>query len=51
MPALVFCSAFGATPEDALRDLQVAKCVWLEAVAESDKPLSFEANITASSNC
>ena len=40
MPALVFCSAFGATPEDALRELQVAKEGWLKAAAESGKPIS-----------
>ena len=39
IPALAFCSAFGATSEDALRELQVAKEGWLKAAAESGKPI------------
>lgn len=39
IPALAFCSAFGVIPEDALRELQVAKDGWLKAAAESGKPI------------
>jgi predicted RNase H-like HicB family nuclease len=31
IPDLVHCSALGATPEDALRELAIAKSVWLES--------------------
>lgn len=39
IPDLAFCSAFGATPEDALRELNIAKDAWLKAVAEAGKPI------------
>ncbi|MPZ50770.1 MAG: type II toxin-antitoxin system HicB family antitoxin [Dehalococcoidia bacterium] len=39
IPDLVFCSAFGGTPEEALADLQVAKDLWLETARESGKPI------------
>jgi predicted RNase H-like HicB family nuclease len=31
IPDLKFCSAFGDTPEEALRELQIAKAAWIEA--------------------
>ena len=31
IPDLKFCSAFGETPEEALKELQIAKAAWLEA--------------------
>ncbi|HEX9134538.1 MAG TPA: type II toxin-antitoxin system HicB family antitoxin [Ktedonobacteraceae bacterium] len=31
IPDLEFCSAFGNTPEEALREVQIAKAVWIEA--------------------
>jgi predicted RNase H-like HicB family nuclease len=31
IPDLEFCSAFGNTPEEALREVQIAKVVWIEA--------------------
>lgn len=37
IPDLVSCSAFGDTPEDALRELQVAKEVWLDVAREQGK--------------
>ena len=40
IPALAFCSAFGLTPENALRELHIAKEGWLKAAAESGKPIS-----------
>ena len=36
IPDLAYCSAFGATPEEALREIQVAKSLWLET-ARADK--------------
>ena len=31
IPDLEFCSAFGNTPEEALREVQIAKAEWIEA--------------------
>ena len=31
IPDLKFCSAFGDTPEEALKEVQLAKTAWLEA--------------------
>jgi predicted RNase H-like HicB family nuclease len=31
IPDLKFCSAFGSTPEEALREVLIAKEAWLEA--------------------
>jgi predicted RNase H-like HicB family nuclease len=31
VPDLKFCSAFGSTPEEALKELQIAKAAWIEA--------------------
>jgi len=31
IPDLEHCSAFGATPEEALREVQTAKAAWLKA--------------------
>jgi len=39
IPDLRFCSAFGATPEEALREVQIAKAAWLEAAQASNKPI------------
>jgi predicted RNase H-like HicB family nuclease len=39
VPDLEACSAFGATPEDALREVQVAKAAWLEAARTAGKPI------------
>jgi predicted RNase H-like HicB family nuclease len=32
-PDLETCSAFGETPEEALREVQIAKKIWLAAAA------------------
>jgi predicted RNase H-like HicB family nuclease len=37
IPDLQYCSAFGETPEDALREVQVAKKAWLEAAKAANK--------------
>lgn len=39
IPDLRFCSAFGETPEEALREVQIAKTVWLETAKASGKPV------------
>ena len=37
IPDLASCSAFGATPEEALQEVQRAKVAWLEAAQEAGK--------------
>ncbi len=39
IPDLRFCSAFGETPEEALKEVPVAKNVWLEAAKAENKPI------------
>ena len=39
IPDLVSCSAFGATPEQALAEVERAKEAWLEAARASGKPI------------
>ncbi len=39
IPDLQACSAFGETPEEALREVLVAKEAWLEAAREANKPV------------
>lgn len=39
IPDLEFCSAFGETPTEALREVEIAKGAWLEAAAETGKPI------------
>src|ERR671934_795490 len=39
IPDLQHCSAFGATPEEALREVLQAKEAWLEAARASGKPI------------
>ncbi len=39
IPDLQACSAFGATPEEALRELELAKQAWLEAAQAAGKPI------------
>ena len=38
VPDLTYCSAHGATPEEALRQVQVAMHAWLEAQREAGRP-------------
>ena len=37
IPDLQHCSAFGATPEEALREVLLAKEAWLEAARQAGK--------------
>jgi predicted RNase H-like HicB family nuclease len=39
IPDLEACSAFGSTPEEALREVQVAKQAWLDAARDAGKPI------------
>jgi predicted RNase H-like HicB family nuclease len=39
IPDLKHCSAFGSTPEEALREVLKAKEAWLGAARESEKPV------------
>jgi len=39
VPDLEACSAFGATAEEALREVEQAKAAWLEAAKAEGKPI------------
>jgi len=39
IPDLEPCSAFGDTPEEALRQVEIAKVAWLEAARVEGKPI------------
>ena len=39
IPDLEACSVFGSTPEEALREVNVAKQAWLEAARAEGKPV------------
>ncbi len=39
IPDLQCCSAFGDTPEAALKEVEIAKSAWLEAAREQGKPI------------
>lgn len=39
IPDLRACSAIGSSPEEALRELQVAKNAWLESAKAAGKPI------------
>lgn len=39
IPDLKYCSAFGNTPEEAVREVQMAKQAWLKAAEEQGKPI------------
>ena len=39
IPDLDSCSAFGATPEQALAEVKKAKRAWLEAARSAGKPI------------
>jgi len=39
IPDLVACSAFGKTPQQALREVQRAKSAWLRAAKKERKPI------------
>lgn len=39
IPDLKFCSAFGTSPEEAVREVQIAKAAWLEVAKERGKEI------------
>ncbi len=39
IPDLKFCSAFGETPEEALREVLRAKDAWLTSAHDAHKPI------------
>ncbi|MCR4347290.1 MAG: type II toxin-antitoxin system HicB family antitoxin [Sulfuricaulis sp.] len=39
IPDLDACSAFGATPEEALREVERAKAAWIETAKQTGKPI------------
>jgi predicted RNase H-like HicB family nuclease len=39
IPDLRFCSAFGSTPEEAVRELAKAKEAWLKVAKKEGKPI------------
>lgn len=39
IPDLESCSAFGETPEQALKELEIAKKAWLEAARQAGKTI------------
>jgi predicted RNase H-like HicB family nuclease len=39
IPDLATCSAFGATPAEALAEVEIAKRLWLEAARAEGKPI------------
>ena len=39
IPDLKYCSAFGETPEEALREVLIAKDTWLEAARAQGKSI------------
>jgi predicted RNase H-like HicB family nuclease len=39
IPDLEFCSAFGKTPDDALKEVEIARDAWLEAAKKDGKPI------------
>ena len=39
IPDLVSCSALGATPQEALEQLTIARQAWLEAARAEQKPI------------
>jgi predicted RNase H-like HicB family nuclease len=41
IPDLKFCSAFGHTQEEALKEVQTAKAAWLETARAEGRPIPF----------
>ena len=39
IPDLKYCSAFGDTPEEAVREVEIAKSLWLESAREDGIPI------------
>jgi predicted RNase H-like HicB family nuclease len=39
IPDLKYCSAFGKTRQEALREVEIAREVWLETARQEGKPI------------
>jgi len=39
IPDLEFCSAFGETPTEALREVEIARDAWIEAAKAEGRPV------------
>jgi predicted RNase H-like HicB family nuclease len=39
IPDLAACSAFGRSPQEALREVELAKAAWLESAKAEGKPI------------
>lgn len=39
IPDLKYCSAFGDSPQEALREVEIAKQAWLDAARQFGKPV------------
>jgi predicted RNase H-like HicB family nuclease len=39
IPDLKYCSAFGSTPEKAVREVVIAKKAWLQAAKKAGRPI------------
>ena len=39
IPDLEACSALGATPEEAVREVEIAKRAWIDAAREAKRPI------------
>jgi predicted RNase H-like HicB family nuclease len=39
IPDLEACSAFGNTPQEALKEVEIAKAIWLKAARAEGKPI------------
>ena len=39
IPDLEFCSAFGETPVEALREVEIARDAWIEAARAEGRPV------------
>jgi predicted RNase H-like HicB family nuclease len=46
-PDLKGCSAFGETPQDALRELEIAMELWLEVASRDSSPLPVPTRMSA----
>jgi predicted RNase H-like HicB family nuclease len=47
VPDLKGCSAFGETPQEALRELEVAMELWLDVAARDSSPLPVPTRMSA----
>jgi predicted RNase H-like HicB family nuclease len=45
VPDLAFCSAHGDSPEEALREIQIAKRVWLEVARREGRSLPSPSDV------